>query len=265
MTPAGTDEIVETREAGVVTLCLNRPSRLNALTGPMLEDLLARCARLAVDDEVGCVVLAGAGRAFCAGGDVHEMADRADESPAAAVATLRRRMEIVRLLHAMPKPTLASVHGVAAGAGLCLALACDMRIAGPEATFTLAFGRMGYASDYGGSYFLPRLVGTAKARELYFTSARIDASQALALGIVNRVVPAADLEAEVNALARSLAAGPRLAFAQMKRNLDAGEEERLAHVLDVEAEGQIRCRFTEDHREAARAFVEKRPARFRGR
>ncbi len=265
MERAQDDDIVETFDHGVVTLCLNRPTRLNAITVPMFESLLARCERIAADPDVGALVLAGAGRAFCAGGDIHEMADRAVESPAQAVATLRRRMEIARLLREMGKPTIARVQGPAAGAGFCLALACDMRIAGPDASFTLAFGRVGYASDYGGSYFLPKLVGPAKARELYFTNAVVNVPEALALGIVNRVVPAPSLAAEVDALARSLASGPRVALAQMKRNLNEADGGSLARVLDTEAEGQIRCRFTEDHREAARAFLERRSPVFRGR
>lgn len=258
------DAIVETLSDGVATLLLNRPARLNAVTAPMFESLLERCERIAADPAVGALVLAGAGRAFCAGGDVHEMANRAPEAPEDAVRTLRRRMEVVRLLHEMPKPTIARIHGPAAGAGFCLALACDLRVAGPAASFTLAFGRIGYAGDYGGSYFLPRLVGPAKARELYFTSAAIGAEEALALGIVNRIVPDVALDAEVTTLAASLAAGPRIALAQMKRNLRTAEEGNLGAVLDSEAEGQIRCRLTEDHREAARAFVERRAPRFRG-
>lgn len=258
------DAIVETRHEGVVTLLLNRPARLNAVTAPMFESLLARCERIAADANVGALILAGAGRAFCAGGDVKEMADRPHETPAEAVATLRRRMEIARLLHEMDKPTIARIQGPAAGAGFCLALACDLRIAGPAASFTTAFGKMGYAGDYGGSYFLPRLVGPAKAQELYFTSMIVGAEEALALRIVNRIVPAAALDTEVAALAASLAAGPRVALAQMKRNLDAGAAGDLGAVLDVEAQGQIRCRFTDDHREATHAFLERRAPRFRG-
>lgn len=257
--------IVETCEEGVVTLLLNRPAQLNAITVSMFESLLERCERIAADERVGALVLAGAGRAFCAGGDVKEMVDRAEEDLAVAVATLRRRMEIVRLLHEMPKPTIARIHGPAAGAGVCLALACDLRIAGPQARFTLAFGRVGYAGDYGGSYFLPKLVGTAKARELYFTSAAVGAQEAAAIGLVNRVVDGDVLDGEVTALATSLASGPRVALAQMKRNLNAAQEGDLRTVLDIEAEGQIRCRFTEDHREGVRAFSERRAPRFRGR
>lgn len=264
---AATSDLLEARDGdGVVTLTLNRPARLNAITVPMFEQLLATLERLAADAAVGAVVLAGAGRGFCAGGDVGEMANRVPgEAPDDAVRTLRRRMRIAQLLHEMPQPTLAAIQGPAAGAGLCLALACDLRIAGADASFTTAFGRMGYAGDYGGSYFLPRLVGTAKARELYFASAVVGAEEALRIGLVNRLVPTADVAPETHALATALARGPRLALAQMKRNLNCADGGDLAALLDLEAEGQIRCRLTDDHREAARAFVEKRPPRFTGR
>lgn len=257
--------LLETGDDGVTTLTLNRPERLNAITGDMFERLLATLERIAGDASVGAVILAGAGRAFSAGGDIGEMADRNPaESPAEAVRTLRRRMELVRLLHEMPQPTLARVNGPAAGAGMCLALACDLRIAGPAAAFTTAFAKVGYAGDYGGSYFLPRLVGTGKARELYFTAAKVDADEALRIGLVNRVVAQAQLVTATHALAASFAAGPRLALAQMKRNLNRAEGEGLSALLDLEAEGQIRCRLTDDHREAARAFIEKRPPLFKG-
>jgi 2-(1,2-epoxy-1,2-dihydrophenyl)acetyl-CoA isomerase len=259
------DHLVESSEGGVTTLLLNRPERLNAVSGPMLERLLERLEHIATDSSVGAVVLAGAGRGFCAGGDVGEM-NRRDpaESPVQAVQTLRRRMEIVRLLHEMPQPTIACVQGPAAGAGMCLALACDLRIASAAASFTTAFARMGYAGDFGGSYYLPRLVGAAKARELYFTAARVDAQEALRIGLIDRLVDPSQLADAVRELAASLAKGPRVALAQMKRNLNLADGANLSALLDVEAEGQIRCRMTQDHREAARAFVEKRPPVFRG-
>ncbi len=259
------DDLIESRHEGVVTLTFNRPARLNAITASMFERLLGICERLASDAATGAVVLAGTGRGFCAGGDIGEIAGRVEgEAPDAAVRTLRRRMEIARLLHEMPQPTIAMVHGPAAGAGLCLALACDLRYAGPDATFTTAFANVGYAGDYGGSYFLPRLVGAAKARELYFTGALIDAPEALRIGLVNRIVPASSLARETMELAAALAHGPRIALAQMKRNLNCADAGDLPAVLDEEAAGQIRCRNTDDHREAARAFVEKRKPRFSG-
>lgn len=263
-----TEDLLESVKDSVATLTLNRPARLNALSGPMLDALLEALPRLAADAGVGCVVLAGAGRAFCAGGDVKAMAEGREfgegtlEDKAQA---LRARMEVSRWLHEMPKPTVAMVRGAAAGAGLSMALACDLRIAGDSARFATAFARVGYSGDFGGSYFLTRLVGTAKARELYFTADIVDAAQALGLGLVNRVVPDARLEEETTALATRLARGPRIAYRYMKRNMNAAETVPLGDLLDLEALHHTRCGMTEDHREAARAFVDKREPVFRGR
>jgi len=178
---------------------------------------------------------------------------------------LRSAMEVSRWLHEMPKPTIAMVRGAAAGAGLSLAMACDLRIAGDSARFGTAFARVGYSGDFGGSYFLTRLVGTAKARELYYTAELVDAPQALAWGLVNRVVPDAQLEEETMALASRIAGGPRIALRYMKRNMNAAETGTLKDLLDLEAWHHTRTGMTEDHREAARAFVEKRAPTFRGR
>jgi 2-(1,2-epoxy-1,2-dihydrophenyl)acetyl-CoA isomerase len=165
----------------------------------------------------------------------------------------------------MPKPTIAMLRGPAAGAGLSLAMACDMRIASDTARLGTAFARVGYSGDFGGSYYLTQLVGTAKARELYFTADLLDAQQALGLGLVNRVVPDARLEEETMALASRLARGPRVAFRYMKRNMNAAESASLKEMLDLEAWHHTRTGMTEDHREAARAFVEKREPQFKGR
>jgi 2-(1,2-epoxy-1,2-dihydrophenyl)acetyl-CoA isomerase len=178
---------------------------------------------------------------------------------------LRRRMEVSRWLHEMPKPTIAMVRGAAAGAGLSLALACDLRIAADSARFATAFARVGYSGDFGGSWFLTQLVGTAKARELYYTADIVDATQALALNLVNRVVPDARLEDETLALARRLASGPRVALRYMKRNMNAAQTNSLTEHLDLEAWHHTRCGATEDHREATKAFVDKREPVFRGR
>lgn len=262
------DELLFDLSDGVATLTLNRPERLNAMSGPMLDALLARLAQVADDGDVGCVILSGSGRAFCAGGDVKAMAEGREfggttlEEKAQA---LRAHMEVSRWLHEMPKPTLAMVRGAAAGAGLSLAMACDLRVAGDTARFATAFARVGYSGDFGGSWFLTQLVGTAKARELYFTGDILDASQALALGLVNRVVPDARLEEETRALATRLARGPRVAYRYMKRNMNAAESASLAQLLDLEAWHHTRCGMTEDHREATKAFVAKREPVFRGR
>ena len=261
-------DLLEGRKDKVAVLTLNRPDRLNAMSPAMLDALLEALPRLAADPEVGVVVLTGAGRGFCAGGDVKAMAEGREfggttlEEKAQA---LRSRMEVSRWLHEMPKPTIAMVRGAAAGAGLSLALACDLRVAGDSARFATAFARVGYSGDFGGSWFLTQLVGTAKARELYYTADIVDASQARELGIVNRVVPDGHLEEETMALAARLAQGPRIAYRYMKRNFNAAESGTLKDLLDLEAWHHTRCGLTEDHLDAAKAFVEKREPVFRGR
>ncbi len=263
-----TQDLLEAIKDGVALLTLNRPERLNAMSHPMLAGLLEALPRLAEDPEVGVVVLTGAGRGFCAGGDVKAMAEGSELSGTTLeerAQALRSSMEVSRWLHEMPKPTIAMVRGAAAGAGLSLAMACDMRIAGDSARFGTAFARVGYSGDFGGSFFLTRLVGTAKARELYYTAELLDAQHALALGLVNRVVPDAKLEEETMALASRIASGPRVAYRYMKRNMNAAESGTLKELLDLEAWHHTRTGMTEDHREAAKAFVDKREPVFKGR
>src|SRR6516225_5086079 len=258
--------LLEAVSDGVATLTLNRPEWLNALSASIMEGLLEALPRLARDSVVGAIVLTGAGRAFCAGGDVKSMAEgRAERSMEDAVIHLRGRMEVSRLLHEIPKPTIAMVNGPAAGAGLSLALACDLSIAAQSARLVTAFANIGFSGDFGGSYFLSKLVGSGKARELYYLAEPLDAAQALALGVVNRVVADADLPASAIQLAQKLARGPRIALALMKQNFNAAETGTLAQLLDLEARGQIETGRTDDHKEAARAFVEKRAPIFAGR
>jgi len=261
-------DLIENMKDGVALVTLNRPDRLNALSGPMLDALLETLPRLAADPAVGCVVIAGAGRGVCAGGDGKMMAEgreMAGDSMEDRAQGLRDKMETSRWLHEMPKPTIAMVRGAAAGAGLSLALACDLRVASETARFATAFARVGYSGDFGGSWYLTQLVGTAKARELYYTAEIVDARQALALGIANRVVADDKLEEETMALARKIASGPRVALRYMKRNMNAAETGTLRDSLDLEAWHHTRTGQTEDHREAAKAFVEKREPVFRGR
>ena len=263
-----TQDLLEVIVDGVAVLTLNRPDRLNAMSGSMLDGLLEALPRLAEDAAVGAIVLTGAGRGFCAGGDVKAMAEGTEMSGTTLeerARGLRTHMEVSRWLHEMPKPTIAMVKGAAAGAGLSLALACDLRMAGESARFATAFARVGYSGDFGGSYFLTQLVGTGKARELYYTAEIVDAPQALALGLVNRVVPDARLEQETMALAARIAKGPRVALSYMKRNMNAAESGTLKDLLDLEAWHHARTGMTEDHREAARAFVEKREPQFKGK
>ena len=263
-----TNDLLESIKDGVAVLTLNRPDRLNALSGPMLDALLEALPRLAADAAVGVVVVTGAGRGFCAGGDVKAMAEGrefAETGLEEKTHGLRSKMEVSRLLHEMPKPTIAMVRGAAAGAGLSIALACDLRVAADSAKFATAFARVGYSGDFGGSWFLTQLVGTAKARELYYSAEIVDARTALSLGMVNRVVADDRLEEETLSLARKLAGGPRVALRYMKRNMNAAETQPLGQCLDLEAMHHTRTGFTEDHKEAAKAFVEKREPVFRGR
>ena len=270
-----TDHLIESFEDGVATLTMNRPEARNALSGPMGAALEEALRRLTYDANVRCVVLTGAGGAFCAGGDVKGFAADtsrgagvgASQGPSieARVAGLRRGMEMVKWLHEMPKPTLAVIPGAAAGAGLSLALACDLRIAADGAKMTTAFSKVGLAGDYGGSYFLTHLVGAAKARELYFTADVITGAEAAALGIVNKAVPAAELETTGKAYSKYLAGLPTVAVGYMKRNLNLAQHATLSELLDQEAQNMVRTMMTADHAAAAQAFVEKKAPVFAGR
>src|SRR3954453_8696730 len=278
----GTDDLLaQVDDEGVAVLSMNRPERRNALSGSMLDALSRTRAAVEVDDTVGCVVLTGAGGAFCAGGDVKGMAGEGGNRPgegdgggsAAEPPSFDARVHRQRLsqratsgrLYEMPKPTIAAISGPAAGAGFSLALACDLRYAAASAVFTTAFARVGFAGDYGGTWFLTRLVGSGKARELYYFADRFNAEEAERLGLVNAPFPADQLEAEVMQRARRLAAGPRVAYRYMKENLNRALVAPLSGALDLEATHHLRTGLTEDHREAAQAFVEKREPVFKGR
>ncbi len=278
------DVLIEKRDNGVATITLNRPDSLNAMGGSLMPMLAEYLADVANDRHVRCVVLTGAGRAFCAGGDVKGMAAGRDAilnaaanggasaeppSPAQGFARgvdgLRQVQRATSyVLHTMPKPTIAMVNGHAVGAGLSLPLACDIRIASDRAKLGTIFRNVGFSGDFGGSYFLPRLVGNGKARELYFTGEILTADDALKIGMVNRVVEHDQLAAETLAFAAQLAGGPTLAFARMKENLNRSEDCDLATLLDQEAMNMQLSGTTADHRDAARAFVEKRQPTFRG-
>ncbi len=265
-----TQDLLESVDGGIATLTMNRPEARNALTRPMMAALAEALPRLAADATVRLVVLTGTGNAFCAGGDVKGFARNAAGAPATVtfdhkVTDLRARMEVSRWLHEMPKPTLAVIPGPAAGAGLSLALACDLRIAAADAKLTTAFSKVGLSGDFGGSYFLNQLVGAAKAREMYFTAEVLRGDEAQRIGLVNRAVPSAELAAAARAWAMELAALPTIAVGYMKRNLNTGLRGSLADVLDAEAIHMIRTFDTDDHKGAAAAFVEKRAPRFNGR
>lgn len=259
--------LIKTVEDGVMKIVLNRPDAMNALSRDMMSALDDALNEAAGTRAIGCVVVRGAGdKAFCAGGDVKSMAAGRDQDKTYEdkVHDIRIRMRVSELLHEMGKPTIAMVNGVAAGAGLSLALAADMRFAGKSARMTTAFAKVGFSGDFGSHYFLHKLVGTAKARELYFTAEILNAEQIEKLGLANRIVDDANLDSETMAFAKKLAAGPRVAWWHVKKNMKVAEEDSLSEALDSEAARMIRTGETEDHKEAARAFVEKRAPVFKG-
>lgn len=246
----------------VATLTLDRPAALNALTVPIKVALREALESIAADREVRAVVLTGAGRAFCAGQDLAER-DEPDAAPL-EIEVRERYNPIIRALRSMGQPVIAAVNGVAAGAGASLAFACDLRIASQEARFVLAFGRIGLVPDSGATWFLPRLVGPAKAAELALVGDPVDAAQALRLGLVSKVVPGPELMSEARALAERLAAGAPLALALTKGALQRSMTIDLDEALEGEAKLQGIAGASADHAEGLAAFREKRPPRFSG-
>jgi 2-(1,2-epoxy-1,2-dihydrophenyl)acetyl-CoA isomerase len=270
----GTDDCLAHIEDQVAVITLNRPQARNAMSGPMtaaLDKALDYAERSA---DVRCVVVTGAGGAFCAGGDVKGMASGGDAGSGARSATLDERIHNQRLnqrntagrMHLMPKPVIASLPGAAAGAGLSLALAADLRIMADNAFITSAFAKVGFSGDYGGTYFLSQLVGQGKAREIYYLSDRISSEECLRLGIANQVVPADELQTATMDLARRLAAGPPVAYRYMKENFNrVAQGADVIECLDLEATHHVHTGLTEDHKAAARAFVDKTQPVFTGK
>lgn len=270
------DVLLEKRPDGVALVTLNRPETLNAMGGTLMADLAEALTDCEADPSIRCLALTGAGRGFCSGGDIGMFQERLESGssgfvgPAAAlprrVAALRdlQRRSSLRL-HRMPKPTVALVNGPAAGAGMSLALACDLRLLSERAVLVPGFGRLAFSGDFGGSWFLTKLLGFGRARELYYLGEPVDASRALALGIANRVYPADEFESAGLEFCARLAAGSPLALARMKENLLRAEGATLEEALDQEALNMYLSALTDDHREGVQAFVEKRPPRFTGK
>lgn len=267
----GTDHLLASLDNGIGLLTLNRPDARNAMSGDMNAALQAMLADFELNPEVKVVVLTGAGKGFCAGGDVKGMASRGDGTVGDNTidgAIHRQRLNqraTAGKLFKMPKPTLAALPGAAAGAGLSLALACDLRIMASNAIMTTAFARVGFSGDYGGTYFMTQLVGSAKARELYYLSDRVSAEEACRLGLTNWVCEPEELQARTLEIAGRLANGPTVAYRYMKENLNRAMSGDVDDCLDLEATHHVHTGQTEDHREAAKAFVEKREPVFKGR
>ena len=263
----GTNDLLADLDEGVLTITLNRPDARNAMSDEMNQALGRTLADAELDPEVKVVVLTGAGKGFCAGGDVKGMANRNEGGGHSSIDAAIHRQRINQRatagkLFKMPKPTLAALPGAAAGAGLGLALACDLRIMASTAILTTAFAKVGFSGDYGGTYFLTQLVGSAKAREMYFLSDRVSADEALRLGLANWVVEPDALAAKTREIALRLAKGPTIAYRYMKENLNRAMAGEVDECLDLEATHHVHCGQTADHKEAARALDEKRGPAF---
>jgi 2-(1,2-epoxy-1,2-dihydrophenyl)acetyl-CoA isomerase len=267
----GTPDLIATLDEGILTLTLNRPEARNAMSKAMNKALQEQLAEAEFNPAVKCLVLTGAGKGFCAGGDVKGMAASGDGTVGAQTideAIARQRLNqraTAGKLFKMPKPTIAALPGAAAGAGLSLALACDLRVMASNAIMTTAFARVGFSGDYGGTYFLTQLVGSAKAREMYYLSDRVSADEALRLGLTNWVCEPEELMAKAREIALRIANGPTVAYRYMKENLNRAMAGEIDDCLDLEATHHVHCGQTEDHREATQAFVAKREPVFKGR
>lgn len=253
-------------ENGLAIVTLNRPEKLNALDNDLAAAFNKTMLKISQDESIHIVVITGAGRAFCAGGDLEvirnarESGDSKDLEP-----LLRGGMQAVLKIRTMPQPVIAAVNGAAAGAGMNIALAADLRIASEEAVFGQNFVKVGLFPDYGGTYFLPQLVGPAKAAELFYTGEMINAKKALELGLVNKIVPASQFEREVINFAQKLLEGPQLSLRAIKKNLFASKSAEIAHALEQEVDEQLRAFHSEDCLEGLHAFFAKRPPRFQGK
>jgi 2-(1,2-epoxy-1,2-dihydrophenyl)acetyl-CoA isomerase len=250
----------------VATLTLNRPEKMNALGPELLSQSIATLKEWGRDPEIGAVVVTGSGRAFCAGGDVSAMAREGDNKTLEQrVDGLRDVQELSWLLYNLPKVTIAAVNGAAVGAGLGIALACDLRIAAGGAKFGTAYAKVGFGGDFGTTWLLTHYAGAPKAKELFFLAENIDAAEAHRIGLVNRVVEADALMTEVGGIAARIAHGPLTSYRYMKANVNLAATVDFRTLMEREAETHLRCGMTEDHREGVRAFLEKRAANFSGR
>lgn len=264
----GTSQLICELKDHVATVKLNRPEKRNALGDIITPALRSILLDLDTNDEVRVVVLTGAGSAFCSGGDVAGMKSKNDEAPPKIDDVIRklqcRQQTLTLRLHELSKPTIASIPGAAAGAGMSIALACDLRISAKSGFLTTGFAKIGLSGDYGGSWTLNQIVGPAITKELYFTGRRVYAEEALQLGLVNKVVEDSNLETTTLELATTIAKGPPLAIRYMKENINRAVVNELRTCLDWEADRLVRCARTNDHKEGVTAFLQKRLPDFRG-
>jgi len=280
MSKEGDDRLlVQLDDAGILTVTLNRPESKNAIDTVTQRLMLEAFHDAARSPAVRVVIMRGAGQSFSSGGDVRSLGAPDPDDPIACQWSndpvwneleargdrLRHFMEASHLLHRMGKPTIAMVRGPVVGMGLSLALACDFRVASGTAFFMTGFSRIGMCGDFGGSYFMTKLIGPSRTLELFMLNERLSADEAVRLGLVNRLVPDADLESRTFEFARQLARGPAVALRYIKENVHAALDGTFEQYLDVEARNNVRCRLTQDCKEALSAFAEKREPRFVGR
>ena len=251
---------------GLLTLTLNRPAQRNALNMALAEALLEAVSHARSDERVRAILIRGAGEHFCIGPDIEAMTDEYEWAFdfSHRVSSLRRLMEVSRIIHDIPIPVVSALHGKVSGPGLALALASDIRIAAESTLLTTGFARFGLSGGYGGVYFLTRLLGSAKARELLLMSPCLDAREGLHMGLVSYVVASPDLESEAFELAMGLANGPTTSFGCIKQNVSMAEHASISDPMDIEAENHVLCTLTSDHREASMAFRERRSPGFIG-
>lgn len=259
-----TSDLQQNVQDSVLTLTLNRPGRLNAFSGEMIEQLTKAVKEAETDDNVRVIVLAGAGRSFSAGGDVKSM-DSRSASAQDMYAHLGRMNDCILAIKSSPKPVIAAVHGFATGAGFNLALACDLIVAADDSKFALSFSKVGLISDAGGSYFLPRLIGPHLAKQFFFSGESISAKRLYELGVINELYPIDALQEETIKLASNLANGPGVAHGMMKKLIDHAMTASLDEMLEQERITQTMMMTTEDHKEGVAAFKEKRNPEFKGK
>jgi len=259
------DVVLASLSDKVATLTFNRPDKLNALSPDLLSQAIETLTRWGTDPEVGCIVVTGTGRAFCAGGDVSMMAREGEQTLEEKIDGLRQVQQLSALLYGMPKVTIAAVNGFAMGAGLGVCLSCDLRIASDKAKFGTAYAKVGYGGDFGTTWLLTHFAGAPKAKELFFLGDIIDATEAQRIGLINRIVSHEDLPSEIQSIASRIAHGPLTSYRYMKANVNLAATADFRTLLDREAETHLRCSQTADHKEGVQAFMEKREPKFSGR
>jgi 2-(1,2-epoxy-1,2-dihydrophenyl)acetyl-CoA isomerase len=259
------ETVLYEKDNGVANIAMNRPEKLNAFDGTLHDELYGALGKAAEDEEIRCIVVRGEGRGFSAGADLAQVVREADGAPDLGEYLRSSYSRLVKRMVGIEKPIIAALHGPVYGAGVGVALACDLRVAAENTKFSVAFIKIGLMPDAGVTFLLPRVVGLGRAMEMSMLGDAVDAQEAYKIGLVNKVVADASLSEAARNLAGRLAAMPTVALSRIKHSLYASFESDLETALEGEAEGQTFCGFTQDHKEGVTAFFEKREARFVGR